>query len=64
VTPYTGGTRVPAFWRWTGTLPAGVDTASLTCHWDILPTLAGLIIWAIVALGLAIWLFVWKEVAA
>jgi len=31
---------------------------------DILPTLAGLIVWAIVALALAIWLFVWKEVAA
>ena len=31
---------------------------------DILPTLAGLTVWAIVALGLAIWLFVWKEVAA
>ena len=30
---------------------------------DILPTLAGLIVWAIVALGLAIRLFVWKEVA-
>ena len=31
---------------------------------DILPTLAGLTVWAIVSLGLAIWLFVWKEVAA
>jgi ABC-2 type transport system permease protein len=31
---------------------------------DILSTLAGLIVWAIVALGLAIRLFVWKEVAA
>ena len=30
---------------------------------DILPTLAGLIVWAVVALGLAIRLFVWKEVA-
>ncbi|VTS04208.1 arylsulfatase [Tuwongella immobilis] len=37
-TPFTGGTRVPAFWRWTGTLPAGVDVPVLTCHWDILPT--------------------------
>jgi ABC-2 type transport system permease protein len=31
---------------------------------DILSTLAGLIVWTVVALGLAIWLFVWKEVAA
>ena len=31
---------------------------------DILPTLAGLTVWTIVALGLAIRLFVWKEVAA
>jgi hypothetical protein len=35
-----------------------------TAMGDILPTLAGLIVWALVALGLAIWLFVWKEVAA
>jgi arylsulfatase A-like enzyme len=39
-TPYTGGTRVPAFWRWPGQFPAGVDVSALTCHWDILPTLA------------------------
>ena len=26
--PYRGGTRVPAFWRWPGTLPAGVDIAT------------------------------------
>ena len=38
-----------------------VDGATLG---DILPTLAGLVVWAIVALGLAIRLFVWKEVAA
>ncbi|MCE9556402.1 MAG: arylsulfatase [Planctomycetes bacterium] len=38
--PYEGGTRVPSFWRWPGTLPAGVDVPSLTCHWDVLPTLA------------------------
>ena len=31
---------------------------------DILPTLAGLIVWTIVSLALAIRLFVWKEVAA
>jgi ABC-2 type transport system permease protein len=31
---------------------------------DLVPTLAGLIVWTVVALGLAIWLFVWKEVAA
>jgi ABC-2 type transport system permease protein len=38
-----------------------VDGAALG---DILPTLAGLIVWAIVALAFAIRLFVWKEVAA
>ena len=38
-----------------------VDGAALG---GILPTLAGLVVWAIVALGLAIRLFVWKEVAA
>ena len=42
VTPYLGGTRVPAFWRWEGHFPAGVDVAPLTCHYDILPTLAEL----------------------
>jgi arylsulfatase len=40
--PHTGGTRVPGFWRWPGTLPAGVDITPLTCHWDMLPTLAEL----------------------
>jgi arylsulfatase A-like enzyme len=39
-TPYTGGTRVPAFWRWPGKFPAGVDVPVLTCHWDIVPTLS------------------------
>ena len=40
-TPYQGGTRVPAFFRWPGTLnPAGVD--QLTAHLDIFPTLAEL----------------------
>ena len=39
---YRGGTRVPSFWRWPGTLPAGVDVPALTCHWDVLPTLAEL----------------------
>ena len=38
-TPYTGGTRVPSFWRWPGTLPAGVDVNALTAHIDVLPTL-------------------------
>jgi arylsulfatase len=38
-TQYTGGTRVPSFWRWPGTLKAGVDVPVLTCHYDIFPTL-------------------------
>jgi arylsulfatase len=40
-TPYQGGTRVPAFFRWPGTLkPADVD--KLTAHLDIFPTLVEL----------------------
>ncbi len=37
--PYRGGTRVPAFWRWKGTLPEGVDVPAVTAHIDVLPTL-------------------------
>jgi arylsulfatase len=39
---YRGGTRVPSFWRWPGTLPAGVDVAAVTAHIDVLPTLCDL----------------------
>jgi arylsulfatase len=39
VTPYQGGTRVPAFFRWTGTLEPG-DVDKLTAHIDIFSTLA------------------------
>jgi arylsulfatase len=41
-TPYQGGTRVPSFWRWPGTLKAGVDVDRLAAHVDLLPTLAEL----------------------
>ena len=37
--PWQGGTRVPSFWRWPGTLPAGVDVPQLTAHVDYFPTL-------------------------
>jgi arylsulfatase A-like enzyme/acetyl esterase/lipase len=40
--PYRGGTRVPSFWRWKGSLPAGMDMPSLVAHIDVLPTLCGL----------------------
>jgi arylsulfatase A-like enzyme len=40
--PYQGGTRVPAFFRWTGTLPTGVDVDKLTAHIDLFPTFAEL----------------------
>ncbi len=40
--PYRGGTRVPSFWRWPGTLPTGVDVAAVTAHIDVLPTLCDL----------------------
>ena len=37
-TVYRGGTRVPAYWRWKGNLPAGMDVPSITAHIDVLPT--------------------------
>ncbi len=40
--PYRGGTRVPAFWRWKGVLPEGVDVPAVTAHIDVLPTLCEL----------------------
>ena len=40
--PYRGGTRVPAYWRWKGTLAAGVDVPAVTAHLDVLPTLCEL----------------------
>ncbi len=41
-TPYQGGTRVPAFWRWPGRLPPG-DVNRLAAHLDIFPTFAELV---------------------
>ena len=38
-----GGTRVPAFFRWKGTLAEGVDVNALTAHIDMYPTIAQLI---------------------
>lgn len=39
--PYQGGTRVPCFFRWpAGGIPAGTETAALSAHIDIFPTLA------------------------
>jgi arylsulfatase A-like enzyme len=38
-TPYQGGTRVPAFFRWPGTLEPR-DVGDLAAHVDIFPTLA------------------------
>ncbi len=40
--PHEGGTRVPAFFRWPGTLQAGVDVDALTAAVDLFPTLAEL----------------------
>src|SRR4029077_8605429 len=37
--PYQGGTRVPAFWRWPGVLKPGVDIDKLAAHIDLYPTL-------------------------
>jgi arylsulfatase len=41
-TPYRGGTRVPAFFRWIGTLQPG-ERKNLAAHIDIFPTLAELV---------------------
>ncbi len=38
-TVFRGGTRVPSFWRWPGTLPEGRDVPALVAHVDVLPTL-------------------------
>ncbi len=38
--PYQGGTRVPAFWRWPAGFKGGADIPGLTAHIDILPTFA------------------------
>jgi arylsulfatase A-like enzyme len=41
VTPYQGGTRVPCFIRWpAGGVPAGQESAALSAHLDLFPTLA------------------------
>jgi len=40
VTPYEGGTRVPAFWRWPAEIEGGRDAPALTAHVDVFPTLA------------------------
>ena len=40
--PYEGGTHVPAFWRWKGTLPSNAEIKTLSAAIDILPTLAEL----------------------
>jgi arylsulfatase len=42
-TPYQGGTRATAFFRWPGgKIPAGVECDALSAHLDIFPTLAEL----------------------
>jgi arylsulfatase len=41
-TPFEGGTRVPAFWRWKGKLQEGKDIPALTAHIDLFPTFAEL----------------------
>ena len=40
--PYEGGTKVPAFFRWKGTLDEGAESNALTAHIDLLPTLVDL----------------------
>lgn len=38
-----GGTRVPSFWRWPGTLKAGVRVDRVANHYDMLPTFASIV---------------------
>jgi len=40
-TPYQGGTRVPSFWHWPGTLQPG-ERSQFTAHIDVFRTLAAL----------------------
>ena len=35
---WRGGTRVPSFWRWKGSLPEGINVPAVTAHLDVLPT--------------------------
>jgi len=37
--PYQGGTRVPAFFRWPGKIPADTECSALISQMDIMPTL-------------------------
>jgi arylsulfatase A-like enzyme len=39
-TPYRGGTRVPALWRWPAGFQGGLDIDQLTAQIDIFPTFA------------------------
>ena len=38
-TPFEGGLRVPAFFRWPGRIPSGKSSDGMASHLDILPTL-------------------------
>jgi arylsulfatase len=40
--PWQGGTRVPALWRWPGGFVGGRNVPELTAHIDIFPTLAAI----------------------
>ena len=37
-TPYEGGTRVPAFWRWPAGFQGGAECKALAAHIDVFPT--------------------------
>ncbi|MCB9383442.1 MAG: arylsulfatase [Bryobacterales bacterium] len=41
--PFEGGLRVPAFFRWPGKIPAGKASDAMTSHLDILPTLCAIL---------------------
>jgi arylsulfatase A len=41
--PFEGGLRVPAFFRWPGKIPAGKSTDAMVSHLDILPTLCSVL---------------------
>jgi arylsulfatase A len=41
--PFEGGLRVPAFFRWPGKIPAAKSPDAMTSHLDILPTLCAIV---------------------
>lgn len=41
--PFEGGIRIPAFFRWTGKIPAGESVDAMASHLDLLPTVCAIL---------------------